>query len=78
MAKIKKSEQYNIIIQLMLQEKSNEEIAERTGYAISTVKNIITKLREEYQVSSKTGIAIAFLREQINNLAKIINGEKLK
>lgn len=75
MAKIKKSEQYNRVIQLMLQDISTEEIAKITQYSIHNIRKIYNELREEYGVNSKSGIAIAYLREQINKLAFIVNAE---
>lgn len=70
---IKKSEKYNKIIKLMLQDVSTEDIAHITGYSIYYIRDIYKSLREEYDVSTKNGIAVAYLAEKIAKISKDLN-----
>ncbi len=65
------------IVRLMLQETPTEEIANIMGYSVGTVRKVFEELREEYGVSSKTGIAMAYLQEELlkfnNHFKNILN-----
>lgn len=69
----KKSEKYDKIIKLMLQEVPTHEIAKITGYSIYYIRDIYKTLREEYGVSTTSGIAVAYISEKINKVAQGLN-----
>ena len=53
------------IVKMMLDEVPTEEIATTLHLSVSTVRKVFEELREEYGVNSKTGIAVAYLRDKI-------------
>ena len=65
MEKKRKSEKYDKIIELVLQDIPTHEIAKRTGYSIGYIHNIFEELRGEYGVNSKVGIATSYIAERI-------------
>ena len=71
--KKKKSEKYDKIIELVLQDVPTAEIAKETGYSIGYIHNIFEKLRDEYGVNSKVGIATSYLAERISEATETLN-----
>lgn len=62
------------IVKMMLDETPTEEIANKLHLSVSTVRKVFEELREEYGVNSKTGIAVAYLRDIINeHLTPLMN-----
>lgn len=75
-----KKESKEDVIKLMLQGCSSEEIAQQLNYSVETIRKVFTELREEYEVNSKTGLAVAYLRQEfqarieaLNHLLKIMD-----
>lgn len=73
MRKEKKSEKYDKIVKLMLQDVSTNDIAKITGYSIHTIRNVYEELRLEYNVSSKVGIAASYLNNKISEASALLN-----
>lgn len=69
----KKSEKYDKIIELVLQDVPTTEIAKITGYSIGYIHNIFEELRGEYGVNSKVGIATSYIAERINEATETLN-----
>ena len=65
----KKSEQYNEVIKLVLQDVPTHKIAQITGYSLYYIRDIIKGLREEYNVNTTKGLAVAYLSEKIGKIA---------
>ncbi len=62
------------IVKLMLQDVPTEEIARRLNYSVPTIRKVFEELREKYGVSSKMGIAVAYLRDKISeHLTPLLN-----
>lgn len=69
-----KKESKDEIVKLMLQEVPTEEIARRLNYSVSTIRKVFEELRDEYGVTSKMGIAVAYLRDKISeHLTPLLN-----
>lgn len=60
------------IVRLMLQDVPTDEIAEITHYSIATIRTTFEELRDEFGVSSKVGIARAYLQKELFELHKHI------
>nr|DAT94665.1 MAG TPA: Transcriptional regulatory protein RcsB factor, DNA BINDING PROTEIN.6A [Caudoviricetes sp.] len=73
MGKTKKSEKYDKIIELVLQDVPTSEIARITGYTIGYIHRIFEELRGEYGVNSKVGIATSYIAERINKTTDELN-----
>lgn len=58
----------NKIMELILQGYSTAEIAHKMGYSIGTIRNLYTELREEYDVNSKTEIALCYVGEYLHGV----------
>lgn len=69
----KKSEKYNQVIKLLLQDVPTHEIAKITGYSLYYIRDILKELREEYGVNTTKGLAVAYLSEQITKIAGTLN-----
>ena len=65
----KKSEQYNEVIKLLLQDVPTHKIAQITGYSLYYIRDILKGLREEYSVNTTKGLAVAYLSEKIGKIA---------
>lgn len=63
-------DKYAIVIKYILQDYTTEQIAEITGYSTGTIRNIYSELRKKYNVNTKTGIALSYLRERLKKLEK--------
>ena len=77
-----KQETLEKIIKLILKDASTEEIAKKTNCAIGTVRRAIEELRCQYNVKSKTGVATAYveqelirIRKEIDNLLSLVQKE---
>lgn len=72
-----KKEAKDEIVKLMLQDTPTEQIATRMGYSVGTVRKVFEELREEYGVNSKSGIATAYLQNELiklnNHIKNILN-----
>lgn len=58
----------NKIMDLILQGKTTAEISHIMGYSIGTIRNLYTELREEYDVNSKTEIALCHVGERLHDI----------
>ena len=65
----KKSEKYNEVIKLLLQDVPTHKIAQTTGYSLYYIRDILKELREEYGVNTTKGLAVAYLSEKIGKIA---------
>ena len=64
------SKKYTTVVQLILKGYSTQDIAKKLNYSIGTVRNVYKDLREKYEVDSKTGIALAYVKNKIKNVSK--------
>lgn len=71
--KNKKSEKYDKIIELVIQDIPTKEIAQKTGYSVGYIHNIFEELRGEYGVNTKMGIASSYLAERISEALDLLN-----
>lgn len=60
----------NKVIKLLLQGFATDEIARKTNYTIGTVRQVYEELRREYGVKSKTEIALAIMRNEMQKIQK--------
>lgn len=67
----------NTVVKLLVQGLATDEIAKKTNYSIGTVRQVYEELRREYGVKSKTEIALAFMRSEMEKIQKNLN-ETLK
>lgn len=56
------------IIKLILKGYSTAQIASKMGYSIGRIRNFYTELREEYDVNSKTEIALCYVAERVQDI----------
>lgn len=56
------------IIKLILKGYSTAQIARKMGYSIGRIRNFYTELREEYDVNSKTEIALCYVAERVQDI----------
>lgn len=56
------------IIKLILKGFTTAQIARKMGYSIGTVRNFYTELREEYNVNSKTEIALCYVADRMHDI----------
>lgn len=59
-------EEYKKILELILQDKTNEEISIELNYSKSTVKRRIKELFELYKVKSRFQLGREYLKERYN------------
>ena len=69
-----KKESKKEIIRLMLQDVPTEEIAKRLNYSVGTVRKVFAYFSAEYGANTKTGLATAYLKEEILIIAAQIGG----
>lgn len=55
----------NDLINLILEEKSNPEIANMLNYSMSRIKQKISKLYKKYDVKSRVGLVREIMKEKI-------------
>lgn len=65
---MKKKDIKTKIIELILKGKTTAEIARIMGYSIGTIRNFYTELREDYDVDSKTGIALCYVTDRMADI----------
>ncbi len=68
-----KNKKYAKIIHLMLEDKTTVEIAKLTGYSMGTIRNIYSELKNLYNVNTKTGIAVAYIKDKAKNVKKSLD-----
>lgn len=51
------------ILQKIVQEKTNKEIAEELSTSVKNIEKIINKLCKEFKVKSKVGLTREYMRE---------------
>lgn len=59
-------EEYKKILELILQDKTNEEISIELNYSKSTVKRRIKELFELYKVKSRFQLGREYMKERYN------------
>lgn len=68
-----KQETLEKIIKLILKDTPTEEIAKSVYCSVGTVRRAMSELRSEYGVKSKTGIAMAYLEQELIKIRKEID-----
>lgn len=68
-----KEENKKKILNLMLQDVPTEEIARQLNYSVGTIRMVFEELREEYGASTKTGLAVSYLKNEVSKVATQLN-----
>lgn len=64
----KRSDKFNSILDLLAQGKTNQEIADKLGFKLVTIKKDISFLLEKYKVKSRTQLVGEYLFEKFSIL----------
>ena len=65
--KNKRSDKFKSILELLAQGMTNQEIADKLGFKLVTIKKDISFLIEKYKVKSRTQLACEYLAQKFAN-----------